>query len=304
MEEVEMTKAKLKEKSEAEQVAFPNLLAEYLLEELLWLISVSEYAGHLWLKNPQILERKQKQDEDEALFLDFVYLTEEQTIKSGKMKPGQKISLKLAYMMLLAFLNKEKTPNIKWKGKAILKENGVEYEITGEFEEMIVPLRIRITELGEAESVPPEQKTVVLFVSEREITYLQYPTELFLAEQIGTILKQMELIPDMGSYLHCYEILMQAPLNGRHMRELLVEECEKAHILPEEERFKELESYRKYSYMEKKWKKYLRYGGKTTPNWQEVVDKLSQFLAPIWQAICKDEVFFGDWMPELGRYLD
>lgn len=144
-----MTKAKLKEKSEAEQVAFPNLLAEYLLEELLWLISDSEYAGHLWLKNPQILERKQKQDEDEALFLDFVYLTEEQTIKSGKMKPGQKISLKLAYMMLLAFLNKEKTPNIKWKGKAILKENGVEYEITGEFEEMIVPLRIRITELGE-----------------------------------------------------------------------------------------------------------------------------------------------------------
>ena len=47
MEEVEMTKAKLKEKSEAEQVAFPNLLAEYLLEELLWLISDSEYAGHL-----------------------------------------------------------------------------------------------------------------------------------------------------------------------------------------------------------------------------------------------------------------
>jgi hypothetical protein len=27
------------------------------------------------------------------------------------------------------------------------------------------------------------------------------------------------------------------------------------------------------------------------------------FLRPVWNAMCRDEVFFGDWMPELERFL-
>ena len=27
------------------------------------------------------------------------------------------------------------------------------------------------------------------------------------------------------------------------------------------------------------------------------------FLRPVWNAMCRDEVFFGDWMPDLERYL-
>ena len=29
-----------------------------------------------------------------------------------------------------------------------------------------------------------------------------------------------------------------------------------------------------------------------------------KFLTPIFEGILKDEIFLGDWMPELGRYLD
>ena len=27
------------------------------------------------------------------------------------------------------------------------------------------------------------------------------------------------------------------------------------------------------------------------------------FLGDMWEAVCRDEVFFGDWMPELARFL-
>lgn len=305
MEHAIITKAQLKAKSEELKVPFSNLLAGYLLEELMYLISESEYRDRLWLKNDSIFGVEQYQKRENKLTLDFAYVTSEKVIEKGKYCPGQKISLKLAYIMLLQFLQKEKTPKIKWKGKAQFQEKMAEFEITGEFEEMTVPFRIIITEIPEEKNCIPEQKQLEPFMAEtEEISYLEYPGELFLAEQLMVVLKQMELIPDMGSYFKIYDILSEIPMDGRHVKASLTSLCEKEHIALEEERMEELVSYRNYSYMRKRWEKYLRHCGKKEPEWQDVVDKLDHFLSPIWQAVCKDEVFFGDWMPDLGRFLD
>ena len=66
----------------------------------------------------------------------------------------------------------------------------------------------------------------------------------------------------------------------------------------------EILSYREYPYMKKRWEKHLRKQKKTTPQWEEIMDILEVFLTDIWNSICRDEVFFGDWMPDLGRFLD
>lgn len=305
MEHAIITKAQLKKKSEELNIPFSNLLAGYLLEELIYLILDSEYRDCLWLKNDSIFGIEEYRKKENSLTLDFAYVTSEKVIEKGKDCPGQKLSLKLAYMMLLQFLQKEKTPKIKWKGKAEFLENTAEFEIVGEFEEMTVPFRIIITEISEEKNCMPQQKQLVPFMAEEEkISYLEYPGELFLAEQLVLVLKQMELIPDMGSYFKIYDILSKAPMDGRHVKTALAALCEKEQIALEEERMEELVSYRDYSYMRKRWEKYLRHCGKKEPEWQEVVDKLDKFLSPVWQAVCKDEVFFGDWMPDLGRFLD
>lgn len=305
MEHAVITKAQLKTKSEELKIPFPNLLAGYLLEELMYLISESEYSKCLWLKNDRIFGIEQYRKKENSLTLDFAYVTSEKMMKEGKMCPGQKLSLKLAYVILLQFLQKEKTPKVKWKGKAQLRENVAEFDITGEFEEMTVPFRVIITEIPEEKNCLPEQKQFSPFMAgEEEISYLEYPGELFLAEQLTQVLKQMELIPDMEIYLRIYRILSETPMDGRHVKATLASLCEKEHIPLEEERMKELISYRNYGYMKKRWEKYLRHCGKKEPGWHEVVDKLDKFLSPIWQAVCKDEVFFGDWMPDLERFLD
>lgn len=305
MKHAVITKAQLKAESEALKIPFPNLLAGYLLEELLYLITESEYGACLWLKNDGILGVEQYRKRNHSLPLDFAYTVHPKVAEKGELRPGQRISLKLAYLMLLQFLEKEKTPKIKWKGRAALKENGAEFEITGEFEEMTVPLRVCITEvLAEDNFIPQPRELVPFMAPEEEISYLKYPGELFVTEQLGIVLKQMELIPDMDSYLQIYQMLSENAMDGRHVKEALMRLCEREHISTEEERMKELISYREYGYMRKRWDKYLRHCGKTEPEWEEVVDKLERFLGPIWQAACKDEVFFGDWMPDLGRFLD
>lgn len=241
MKHAVITKAQLKAKSEELKISFPNLLAGYLLEELMYLISESEYGACLWLKNDRILGVEQYRKKENSLTLDFAYVVNRKVVEKGELRPGQKISLKLAYMMLLQFLEKEKTPKIKWKGKAVLKENGVEFEIIGEFEEMTVPLRVCVTEVSVDENCMPVRKEMTLFMAQgEEISYLEYPGEMFLTEQLAVVLKQMELIPDMDSYLRIYKILSENPMDGRHVREELADICEKEHISLEEERVREI----------------------------------------------------------------
>ena len=38
-------------------------------------------------------------------------------------------------------------------------------------------------------------------------------------------------------------------------------------------------------------------------DWVEVMTLLEAFFPPVWRAIIRDEIFIGDWMPELCRFL-
>lgn len=295
--------AALKEKSEELLIPFSNLLAGFVLEELMYLITDSAFAGCLWLKNADILGVQQYREKN-LLTLHFAYLTDEKIMKKEEFIPGQKLSLKLGYIMLAHFLQKEKVPEIKWRGRCEEIPSGVEMEITGEYEEMTVPIQIKISSISN-EALFPVQKTLLPFMEGgQELYYLQYPVESILAEQLFILIKNMELISEMSPYDQVYGILSRETIDGRHIREMLFQMCEKERLHAEEERVEEILSYKNYTYMRKRWEKYLRHRKRKEPSWDGIMEKLEDFLPVIWKAVCKDEVFFGDWMPGLSRFLD
>ena len=55
--------------------------------------------------------------------------------------------------------------------------------------------------------------------------------------------------------------------------------------------------------MKRKWTAYLKREHKKEPDWVEVMTLLEAFFPPVWRAIIKDDIFIGDWMPELCRFL-
>lgn len=302
MKHSKVEKAALKARSEELKIPFSNLLAGYVLEELMYLITDSQFAGTLLLKNDSIFGIEQYRKEN-VLTLEFAYLLDERVIKSGEFKPGQEISLKLAYLMLANFLNKEKVPEIKWRGRTVCNEDEIEMKISGEFEEMTVPISIRITPM-QGQETPIEKGILIPFMEDGEkIEYLRYPWELALSENLYTILKDMELIPKMQTYDMVYQILHRQLIDGRHIRELISLYCERDQMDTKEERMKEILSYQDYTYMRKRWEKYTRHQKEEKPAWEEVMDMIKSFLPSIWNAICRDEIFFGDWMPELRRFL-
>ena len=100
-------KAALKAKSEETGIPFSNLLAGYVLEELMYLIEDSPFSLFLWLKNSSALGVEQYRKKN-LLTLDFAYVTDPRAMKREGIVPGQELSLKMGYVMLAYILKVER----------------------------------------------------------------------------------------------------------------------------------------------------------------------------------------------------
>lgn len=296
-------KSDIKEKSTAQKIPFPNLLAGHILEELMYLIAESGFGETLWLKNGDIfgIERYRKKPQ---LTLEFAYITDPKVIKKGTPQAGQKLSLKMGYIMLASILKKEKIPEIKWMGKATYENGKVEMDITGELEEMVVPVHLCITEYEDEEMIPVTKKIIPFMREKHVISYVEYPVEHQLTELLFLVLNQMELITEMDVYYRIYQILGKEPIDGRHVKEILEQLCKENGMTVGQERLETILGYKEYPYMRKRFEKTMRHKKKKEPDWASVMERLEAFLPRVWNSICQDSIFFGDWMPDLGRFLD
>ncbi len=147
------------------------------------------------------------------------------------------------------------------------------------------------------------KKPQSVFFEKKCAVYQHFPVETYLAEQLFSILKFLELIPSMEVYDTTFRLLEQETVDGRHIYETLSFLCGNEEVIPQEKRIEMLESYDTYTYMKKRWEKYVRKQGIENVSWEIVLHRIVLFLRPVWNAMCRDEVFFGDWMPDLERYL-
>ena len=168
---------------------------------------------------------------------------------------------------------------------------------------MKVPLTIRISPLVYDMVKPEKQQLQSVFYEKKTASYLHFPVETYLAEQIFSIINYLELIPSMEAYDTVFHLLKQEPVDGRHIYETIVFLCKKEETAPQTERIEMLASYEDYTYMKKRWEKYARKQGRENVSWEIVLRQILSFVNPIWDAVCRDEIFFGDWMPDLSRYL-
>ena len=56
--------------------------------------------------------------------------------------------------------------------------------------------------------------------------------------------------------------------------------------------------------MKKRWKSQSRCERVIYPQWDQVIKLLVKFFTPILEGVLKGEIFIGDWMPQIGRYLN
>ncbi|MBP5266078.1 MAG: hypothetical protein J6Z06_04570 [Lachnospiraceae bacterium] len=287
----------------AEELNLPvkNLIHGYVMEELANLMMQTGEGGQLWLENGNILGEAQYGKRMEN-HLYYCY--------SGKHITRLVLSLlvelqRLATLGVKAFgREQEELFTVEGMPKEGASERGATMELSIRAENMYVPVQITIHPVSTEELYPKKRTIPSIMGDGREITFLELPTEELVVSRIQNIFTYMELQNEMEIYLDLYEAITRNPVEGRSVYRKLLELKEENRLAIDEKKWKLWQEYGDYSYMKRKWKVLLRRQKILSPSWEELQNTLSQFVEPIWNAIEKEEAFFGDWMPELGRFLD
>lgn len=293
----------IKVKSQELQIPYANIAAAFVIEEFLENVKLSAYKDSLWLKNAGSLglERYRRKL---VLNLEFYYKAEASIQPQAGYIPGQAISKPMLEVMFAQLCQTDKKKSLTWNYE--INQESVCYKVllTAGIGTMQIPITIRIENLENEKASPYEASIRLCMRNNAQITLWQYPMEYIVADCMSEILEKLELINDMSIYQKLYTILTKEPLDGRKIQQQLMVKCQEKKISIDQKRMDILISYHDYTYMKKKWKKFLKSENKATPSWEEVTDAVNAMLAPVWETMMEDLIFLGAWMPELLRYLD
>jgi hypothetical protein len=309
MKQERIPEAALKEKSTETGIPFSDLLWGFLLEEFLRRIYSSTFRDVLWLAGEEMLGAANYAKSNKSA-LEFYYLESARPIPPEKLQPGQKLSEELLAHLESLIFPSEESDTLRWKVASTKRGADFVWQITVHWDagtnlsySIEIPIAVRFHLLCEKPGYPKREELSPLLPGYTPVELVVYASENQLGRRFYEIMKKLELISDMEAYDVVNEILKTESVSGRFIMEELQELSAKEPAVLREKRMEQLAGYRNYAYMRKRWEKYEKAHGKKPEPWSEVIDRFTTFAAPIWQALCRHEIFFDDWMPELGRYL-
>lgn len=281
----------VKAKSEELKIPYENLLSAFVIEEAVMAFCGSDEAENFRLKNNNILSLEYYRRKAPTR-LEYMVLSEEElTVRN------------VIHRMSKIFQN-EKKAELWWKYRVEKEDEGICVYLSAKIEELQIPVQLVLEQEKEEPSDPSHEELHPFLEEERSVEYLHYPMEGILAEHFIRIMRDMELINDMGSYYILYELLSKEMNSSRKVTEQIESLAKEQKIPLKKERFDMFEGYQSSSYMKKKWKSYLKKEKKKTPSFEEVMKVMIAYYRPIWDSLAEGNYYLGDWMPELMRYLD
>lgn len=278
-------------------IAFENALASYVKESLINQICTKGFSSCLCLRNPGDFSEKSYRGRVRRE-LRFYYLEDERILKSDGFVPGCPFGQNYLADFVKEVLQPEEEIFIK---NEEIVDNTIFFDVY--CENMYVPFSLEIVPKKQ-EGYSMNQKILSLPIRNESFEVLTYPVEQEAAGHLGKILKELELINEMEHYLALFDIFSNEALEGVRLQTALDEVLKEQKISLSENRLQTVLGYREYSYMKKKWKVLLRRQNRTSPAWEEVIELLKKVVEPVWKASEEEIIFFGDWMPEIGRFLD
>lgn len=283
-----INKGNIKEKSEQLNIPFKNLLSAAVCEIVIELLANGKYCNELYLCN----SAEFKSDVYKDLCISNIYYEYVRDV-------DDKMAILYMRDILKEIMAKGALEGMVVNGS--VGETGISLKIT--IDDMYIPINLYFKKHGASHE--PEKITLELIAyGNRKVDVLINPKEEELSKHLLEIIDKLELINNMDHYYDAYEILTSNPVNGRKVKDRLNELVKEKDIVIDDTRLNMLKSYGDYTYMKRKWKVELRQKKKSEPQWSDVNNCLINFLSPIWDAMEKNMVFLGDWMPQLKRFLD
>lgn len=289
------------DKSTTSGISVSDILYGIAVEDLMLRMEKSNFWEFLWLTNEQAIgqDAYKKKTKDR---IEYLY------VESGKKNylshavAGQAFDEDV-FSLLLEEIFMQKDAESQWEFTIIDSEKGKTLLLTYKYMDMQVPVSIYIRTAAVRTQKRKKKEIPLLLEEKKTVTYLCYSKESILAESLFEIMRKLELISDMEAYAEANQILKEYSISGRYILDEFSAMGEKEPKVVAMKRLEQIASYKNYSYMKKRWQQYERNHKLEKEEWEKVIERILSFMRPLWNALCEDEIFFDDWMPELERFL-
>lgn len=273
----------LKEESLKRGANFSDLLMEYMMEDILDKVYSGKYGDKMWLITDALGEAKCDGH------IGFYFSNEKGDL-------SQDIVERILEDIC-------KSQEVSWIYNLRQEEAVFTAEMIGEYREMQVPLAISVYNNTDTSIKPRKKEWERILKPTRSIEYWEYSPESRMGECLYEIMNKLELISDMEAYYLVNDTLKHHSVSTRQIVEEINCFTSNNKKALKEKRIEIIKGYKEYSYMKKRWNQYCKHHNLEGESWEEVLERIISFAEPVWKAICRNEVFFDDWMPELGRFL-
>ena len=301
-----VVKVNLKQISMEKNIPYSDVLWEYVAEDFLWRISAGKLEEFLWLKKPDYVTGERLslyyvvgRNSKEADTLDEILRNI--IIESNDINDRSDIVWSIAGAVDCADGSSVGT-NVSM-GNSGNMYPVEKWSFVAKCDDIDVPFSIKIEWISEENAGIPVGKDIeAMNRFHKSIHINAYSPESILGEQIFEIMEKLELVSDMKPFASAYMILRDNSISGRHIIDIFKLKAQEKPKVVTMRRLEQIKGYRSYAYMKKRWNQYAKRTGIGT-GWEEALDLILGFLEPVWTAFCSNEIFFDDWMPELGRFL-
>lgn len=286
--------------SESLHIPFAGILQAYVVDRLIRKLVNSTFESFLWLKNPKDLS-KEAYKRSREMRLEFYYVESDKQLGT-LLEAGMPFSKELLEVFAEEIFGPMDT-KIYWQYRVLEEKNGVLIQVEASLWDMNVPVSIIIEEIPSENAYSIRQEIPYITREGKSVNLQCYSPENVFCIHFYEIMSRLELISDMESYDIVYQTLKVQSLSGRKVIDEMEAFVKKEPKVKNYKRISQITGYMDYTYMRKRWEKYLRNQKKELVEWKEVLTLFLSFAEPVWKAFCEGELFFEDWMPELGRFL-
>ena len=281
--------AKLKDRAKTTGISYQQCLQLFFQEEFLRKLSLSSYAEHFILKGGLFIYTLTNFESRATVDVDFLMhgLRNDLENMDGIIAEIIKIPTGNDYITFKA----TKTEPIALQRKY----HGVSTQITGCIKNVRVPFSVDIG-VGDVIVPRPEKRSIqTQLTGFDQPSILTYSMESTIAEKFDAMLQRFELTSRMKDFYDIYYLSRTFDFDGDRLLCAFQQTLQNRGTEYDKESFNRILALAEDESMQVKWRHFLKSLGNAEISFSVVLNGIETFLAPVWEALIRKEIFEKCW---------
>ena len=287
--------ARIKKQSKETGINYQSCLQLLAQEEFLRKLGLSDYVDNLILKGGMFLYTLTNFDGRPTMDIDFMMRRISNDIESIEqiIQSICEVGTGNDFITMEVLGTKEITPEKEYPGvgislKAHIKNVRIPFSIDIGVNDIIVPDAVK-------------RKVSTRLPDFVEPNILTYSLESTLAEKLDAIIKRMTATSRMKDFYDLYYIPSMFDFDGRKLQEAFVETLQHRGTSYEKDSLEKIRKFEGNTFLSGLWDNYNPGPGLVKPDFHSVLERIDYFVGPVYQAIIKEDEFFGNWSATENR---